>query len=302
MIRWEVAHGCAVFWTHVGNGGSVSNGKSSGTRSEIFDEFTNNTTLSEHLSTSKDEISGSRGLWQFSGKLESDDFRKNHGNGFSEHDGLTFDTTDTPTNDTETVDHGSVGVSSDDGVGIQDVFVVEDDSGEVFKVDLMADTGSWRNGQEVLEGGLSPFQELKSFVVSLEFDGFVLFSGVSGLGDVDLDRVIDDEVDWDQRIDLLWVATESLHGVSHGSQIDNAWDSCEILQEDSSRLEGDFDALGTGLFPVENLFDVLGLDVKAIAVSEGAFEEDSDGVRKFLNSGIFEGWEREVVVGLLVDG
>lgn len=50
----------------------------------------------------------------------------------------------------------------------------------------MDDTGSGRDGKEVFESGLSPLEELESFVVSLEFDFFVSFSSVSSSGDIDL--------------------------------------------------------------------------------------------------------------------
>ena len=48
------------------------------------------------------------------------------------------------------------------------------------------------------------------------------------------------------------------------------------------------------MFPVEDVFDIAGLDFELIAISDGAFEENSDTVRESFESGVVEG--REVVV------
>jgi hypothetical protein len=37
--------------------------------------------------------------------------------------------------------------------------------------------------------------------------------------------VINDQVDWAEWVDLGWISSKSVHGVSHGSKIDNSWDS-----------------------------------------------------------------------------
>jgi hypothetical protein len=302
VISGEVTHSGTIFGTHVGQSGSVSNAESSSTGTKVFNELADDTSLSQHLSAGKDQISGSGGLGELSSKLETDDFGEDHGNGFTEHDGLTFDTTDTPTNDTKTVDHGSVGVSSDDGIRVKDTLVVENSSGEIFQVNLMADTRSGRNGQEVLKGRLSPLEEFESFVVSFEFDFFVSFSGISSLGNIDLNGVINDQIDGDQGVDLLGITTKASHSVSHGSQIDNTGDTGEILQEDTSGLERNFDGFAAGLGPVKNLFNISGFNVEFVAVSESAFQKDSDGEGEFLDSGVLEFGKGEVVVGLTVDG
>ena len=47
-------------------------------------------------------------------------------------------------------------------------------------------------------------------------------------------------VSWNQGIDLLWVASEPLHGGAHRSQVNYAGDAGEVLQNDSPGHEGDF--------------------------------------------------------------
>jgi hypothetical protein len=55
--------------------------------------------------------------------------------------------------------------------------------------------------------------------------------------------MINDEVYWAEWVDLLGITTESLHSISHGCEVDNSWNTSEVLQDDSSGLEGDFKVL-----------------------------------------------------------
>ncbi len=91
--------------------------------------------------------------------------------------------------------------------------------------------------------------------------------------------MIDNQVNGAERVDLLGVSSQSGDCVSHGGQVDHCGDSSEILEDDSGRLEGDFDRLAGELFPVQDVLDILGSDFEFIAVSNCAFEEDSDAER-----------------------
>jgi hypothetical protein len=66
--------------------------------------------------------------------------RKNHGNGLSEHDGFSLNTSYTPSSNTKSIDHGCMGVSSNNGVRVKKSTSVEDNGGEVFKINLMNNT------------------------------------------------------------------------------------------------------------------------------------------------------------------
>jgi len=299
-INWEVTHSGTVFGGHVSNGGSVSEGKSVDTRSVEFDEFADDTLLSEHFSDGQDQISGGGGLGKFTSELETNNLGQDHGDRLTKHGGFTFDTTNTPGNNTKTVNHGGVGVSSDKGIRVEGSVAIEDDSGKIFKIDLMDDTRSGRNNQEVVEGILSPLQEFESFVVSLEFHLFVLFKGIGGSGKIDLDGVINNEIDRAKGINLIRASSESDHSISHGSKINNGRDTSEILKDDSGGLEGDFNTSSGILFPIEDLVDIRFLDGEVVTVSDGTLEEDSDGEGELLD--IFsEVREREVVESLVAN-
>jgi hypothetical protein len=57
--------------------------------------------------------------------------------------------------------------------------------------------------------------------------------------EIDLHRVIDNQIDRHKRLDNLWVASESLHSTAHCREIDNQRNSSEVLQNNSRNDEWD---------------------------------------------------------------
>ena len=57
----------------------------------------------------------------------------------SEHDGLGLNTADTPSDNSEAINHGSVTISSNNGVGIKNTVFFENDWCKPLQVDLMND-------------------------------------------------------------------------------------------------------------------------------------------------------------------
>lgn len=62
-----------------------------------------------------------------------------------------------------------------------------------------------------------------------------------------MNGVINDQIDGDVGIDLGGIRTETLDGITHGRQIDDSGDSSEILEDDTSGLEGNLGILLAGL-------------------------------------------------------
>jgi len=268
-IDWEISHGGTVFWGHVGDGGSISKSQVLAAWSVEFDELANDTSLSEHLDAGKDKIGSGGMCWEFSSQSEADNFRQDHGDGLTKHDGLSFESTNTPTSNTKTVDHGGVGISSDNRVVVEEAITSEDDSCKIFEIDLMDNTGAWWDDLEVVEGSGTPLQELESFSISIEFNDLVLSGSIWSTGHISLDGVIDNKINWAEWVDLGWITTESLHSISHGSKIDNGWDSSEILQDDSCWLEWNIGAGLRVLFPSKNVLNIGSFDGVLVTVSHG---------------------------------
>ena len=169
-------------------------------------------------------------------------------------------------------------VGADERVGIGDWLAVdfrgEDDAGEIFEIDLVADAHAGRHGGEVAEGRLAPLEEGVTLAVALELEQRV---GVVGRGRavlVHLHGVVDDELGGGEGIDALGIAAEGLDGVAHGGQIDDGGDAGEVLHEDAGRHVGDLAAgLGFGV-PVGEELDVGGGDVDAVFAAQQVFQQD----------------------------
>ena len=140
-------------------------------------------------------------------KTEADDFRDQHGDWLTQHGCFGFNAANAPTEHGEAVDHGRVRVGADAGVRIGNGFAVfifcPDRLAQIFEVHLVADAGARWHNAEILERRGAPAQELIPFLVALVFDFDVLLEAVLAAEAVDHDRVVDDEVDRDLRVDRV---------------------------------------------------------------------------------------------------
>ena len=64
----------------------------------------------------------------------------------------------------------------------------------------------WHNA-EVAEGSLAPLEEGKSLLVPIELNLLILVLCVGSASDIDLDRVVNDEISLAKRINLARVAS-----------------------------------------------------------------------------------------------
>jgi hypothetical protein len=128
----------------------------------------------------------------------------------------------------------------------------------------------------------------------------VLREGVGRSGEVDLHRVVDDQVDGHERLDDLRVLAELGHGRAHGGEVHEERHTGEVLQHDAGDDEGDLlGAGGLGLPGGEIAHGALG-DALAVAVAQEGFEDetDGDGEAGNLEAGLLERGQRvEGVLG-----
>lgn len=226
--------------------------------------------------------------------MEADDLRKHHRDGLAEHDGLSLDTANTPAGNTEAIDHGCMRIGTNDGVGVEHIVLVENNTREVLEIDLMDDTRARRHDLEVVESLGAPLEELEAFAVTSELETLVCFTGIANARGINLNGVINDEINWAERVDLAGVTTETLHGITHGSEIDYSGYTSEILEDDTGGAEGNLGIVLRGLLPVEDGLNVVLLDAEVVAVTDGTLEEHADRVREGGDARVAEG--REIVV------
>jgi hypothetical protein len=154
-------------------------------------------------------------------ELEADDLRNQHRDRLAEHCGLGFDAADAPAENAEAVDHRRMRVGADERVGIRHAIVadllLEHDAAQVLEVHLMHDASVRRHDGEILESALTPAEKCVALLIALELDRRVFREGVRCAEEVDLHRVVDDELRRRERVDPLRRAAELDDGVTHRS-------------------------------------------------------------------------------------
>ena len=237
----------------------------------------------QHLGDPEDEIRGGCPVRKRAGESEADDLREQHVDRLADHDRLGLDAAHTPANDPEAVDHRRMRVGADKRVRIESTGVVPDDLGQVLEVDLMHDSRGRRHDMEVVEGRLSPLEELVSLHVPRELHLGVDPECVRRVERIDLDRVIDNEIGRNLGIDLRsggFITGHSHNSGPHRSEIDHSWNAREVLQNDPGGLVGDL-----RLPHLRGVVTCHGMNVSVgnhatVVVSERRFEKNFDRVRQ----------------------
>ena len=278
----EDAAGGTVLWGHVGDGGAVCKGECLDAGAVELDELADDALLAEGLGYGEDEVGGGGALFERAGEAEADDLRDQHRDGLAEHGSLSLNAADAPAEDAKAIDHGGVRVRADEGVWVGKDQAVragrsgEDDAGEVFQVDLVADAHAGGDGGKVVEGGLAPFEEGVALAIALELERGVKVIGVGGAELVNLDGVVDDELRGLEGVDFFGVAAKGAHGIAHGGKIDDGGDAGEVLHEDAGGHVGDLAGrLGLWL-PGGEEADVIRGDGAAVLMAKEVFKQDPE--------------------------
>ncbi len=277
LVDGEEATGRAVLGRHVGDRRPVGEREAVETVAVELDELVDHALLAQHLDDPQGHVGRGHARAELAGQLEADDVGREHVDRLAEHDRLGLDAADAPAEHAQAVDHRGVAVGPDHAVGVVALALgdrlVKGDVGDPLEVDLVDDAAARRDGAEVGEAVLAPLEELVALGVALVLDVEVLQQRVGDPArDVDLDRVVDDEVDVDQRVGLLGIAAELDHRVAARGDVDDRGHAGEVLQDHPRRDEGDLAALGLGL-PAGERGDVLVGDQEAVVVAQRRLEQ-----------------------------
>ena len=156
---------------------------------------------------------------------------------------------------------------------------------QIFEIHLVADAGAGRHHAEIVEGAGAPAQERVALAVPLIFLLDIGEERGGGAERIDRHRVIDDEVDRNQRIDLARVAAERAHGVAHGGKIDHGGDAGEILHQHARRAEGDLALALPRLQPLGHAANVVGGDGAPVFMPQQIFEQHLQRERQAADAG-----------------
>jgi len=248
-----------------------------------LDERADHPEPAKELGHDEHEIGGRRAKRQLAGQPDADDAGHRLIEGLAEEDGLRLDAADPVAEDAEAVDHRRVGVGSDERVGKRDsaliVIPVGDDGRQVFEVDLVDDARPGRHDPEVAEGRLGPAQQLVALAVPLVLAIDVERERRRRPEGVDLDRMVDDEIGRDQRVDPGRIAAEVGHRVAHRREVDDRRHAREVLENDPRRHERDLGGRRRARSPGGERLDIVGARHRAAGVAEDVLQEDLEGHR-----------------------
>jgi len=273
VVDREEAARRAVLGAHVPERRAVCERERRHAFAEVLDELPDDADLAEDLRHREHEVGRGRALRQGAGELHADDLRHEHRKGLAEHRGLGFDAADAPAEHAEPVDHRRVRVGADEGVREGDTVARLDDACEELEVDLMADARVRRDGCEVVERALAPAQERVALAVPLELELDVALQGEPRRELVHLHRVVDHELDRDQRVDAARVAALLVHRVAHRGEVDDAGDAREVLEEHPGGRERDLARRLLGRDPAGDR-----LDLRLGAVAQDVLQQDPQRV------------------------
>mmetsp|Transcript_6420 Transcript_6420/g.7198 ORF Transcript_6420/g.7198 Transcript_6420/m.7198 type:complete len:932 (-) Transcript_6420:12-2807(-) len=276
----EVADRRSVLGRHVGDRCAVRQREVAHAVAVELDELADNAELAQVLRDRQHQIRRRAAVAQLPRQLVPNDLRQHHRQRLAQHGRLSLDATNTPSSNTDAVDHRGVRVGANNRVGVQQALAVEDNAGKVLQVHLVHNSGARRHDQQVVEGGRAPLQELEALAVAIHLEVLVHLQGASGARGVHLHGVVDHKVHRDLRVDLRRIAAKALRRVAHGGEVDDARHAGEVLQHDAGRLERDLDRLRAVLLPVENILNGLGGDIELVTVAHRRLEQHTNAERK----------------------
>ena len=114
----------------------------------------------------------------------------------------------------------------------------------MLQVHLVADAGGRRHHPEAAERLLAPAQELVALDVAPVLQLDVAGQRLGPPEHVDLDRVVDDQVGRDERVEPLRVAPSLGDGVAQRRQVDHGRDAREVLHQHAGGEEADLAVVG----------------------------------------------------------
>ena len=111
-INREETHGGAVFGCHVGNGGAVGQRQRLDSLAIKLDKLAHHFSLAQHFGHGQHQVGRGHTFAQATFHVKADNIRGQEIDGLTEHTRFGLNTAHAPTDNTNTVNHGGMGVST----------------------------------------------------------------------------------------------------------------------------------------------------------------------------------------------
>ena len=155
---------------------------------------------------------------------------------------------------------------------------------ELLDVQLMADARSRRDDAHVLERLLRPLQEVIALAVALELQLHVLLHGARAARHIGDDRVVDDQVAGNLRVDLRRVAAQVRTSFAHHGEVHEHRHAREVLEQHARGAELDLAAHLACATSLNHAFGQIGSRLRALGVAQHVFEQHLQRIRKLLGA------------------
>ena len=136
----------------------------------------------QHFYYPQNKVGCRNAIVKLAGKLETNHLGDKHGYGLPKHGCLSFNATNTPAQNSQTVDHCRVAIGTYQGIGIRDRATINlfgpYRPRQILKIHLMANTCSGRYNAEVIKRLLAPTQKPIALRIALHFYGDVLLKRI----------------------------------------------------------------------------------------------------------------------------
>ncbi len=276
LVDREKPHGRPVFGSHVGDRGAVRDRKAGRAYTEKLDELADHLFPAQQLGQRQHQIGGRHAAAQLSLEFDPDHVRGQKVDRLAQHRCLGLDAADAPADHADAVDHGGVAVGSDQRIRKVNAIALVHPARQVLQIDLVHDPEAGRHHAECAEGLHTPFHELVTLPVALEFQLHVQVQRIGRSIVVDHHRVVHHQVHRHQRLDQTRLTPLPRGGASHGRQIGQQRNAGEILQNDPRDHERNFLAATGARLPAGQLSHVILGDFLAVAVAQDRLEPQTN--------------------------
>src|SRR4030095_12167158 len=164
-----------------------------------FHKFANDFRFSKHLCHMQNEIRSSNSFAQKSTHVDTNDIGSKEVNRLTQHSGLCSKPTNSPANNSQSIDHGCMGVGADQRIRIKNSILAQYSGREIFEIYLMHDSNPGGHNAKSVKGLHSPFQEFITLAISFELHLHVPLPRIRNSKDVYLNGMVNDEVNRHKR-------------------------------------------------------------------------------------------------------
>ena len=243
-VHRKERHGGAELGRHVGDRRTLGKRERIDTVTKELDDLRDHVVPAKNLRYREHEIR--RGHPRLQAPLEPapDHLGDEHGDGLAERHRPPLQAAHAPTDDAECIDHGRVAVHRDDGIRIGEPppshLLDPDHAGQELQVDLVQDAGTRREDAHVAKRFAAPAQKFVALAVLCHLERHVVGQRARAAMRIHHDRMIDDEIDGDHRIDLAWITAQRLHRIAHCCHVPQQGDARGFRHHHARRTKTDF--------------------------------------------------------------